>query len=407
MLLRNARLPDGSVRDLLLCDDHGLVREVAPPGELPPGPGASDGMDETVGMDLAGFLLLPAPAEPHAHLDKALTWDLVGAPPGDLRAAVDAWGAFSERVTEEDVARRARRALDELTMNGVTAVRTHANLLPGDDPLRGLRALLRLRDDEAVRRRVELQIVLLHGEAPEELLREALRMGVDVLGGCPHLASDPAAAVDQALRLAGEFGVPLDLHADENLDPRSRDLKLLADRLRERPRPGVTASHCVSLGVVPDAEAAALAKEVAAAGIAVVTLPLTNLFLQGRDHPAPVPRGLTAVRALLDAGVTLAAGGDNVRDPFNPVGRFDGLETAGLMVAAGHLTPDEALHAVTNAARAVLGLPEAGPWAGAVADLLAVRADSVSEALGQGAAERVVFKAGRIVSRTRVVRELL
>jgi cytosine deaminase len=146
---------------------------------------------------------------------------------------------------------------------------------------------------------------------------------------------------------------------------------------------------------------------VAAAGIGIVTLPQTNLSLQGRDHWAPVPRGLTAVRALLDAGVTLAAGGDNVRDPFNPVGGFDGLETAGLLVTAGHLTPLEALHAVSSAARAVMGLPEAGPWEGAVADLLAVRADSLSEALGSSAPDRVVFKSGRIVSRTRIVRELL
>src|SRR5690606_29330199 len=135
----------------------------------------------------------------------------------------------------------------------------------GRDPLRGLRALLRLRDDAEVARRVRVQVAVLHGDAPDELLREALRLGADVLGGCPHLAPDPAAAVDQALRLSEEFGVPVDLHADENLDPRSRDLRLLADRLGKDPRaPGaVTASHCVSLGAVPAPEAARLAKEVA------------------------------------------------------------------------------------------------------------------------------------------------
>src|SRR5690606_7983724 len=102
--------------------------------------------------------LLPAPAEPHAHLDKALTWDVVGAPPGDLPAAVAAWRAHAERVTEEDVARRARRALAGLVANGVTAVRTHVDVLPGRDPLRGLRALLRLRDDAEVARRVRVQV---------------------------------------------------------------------------------------------------------------------------------------------------------------------------------------------------------------------------------------------------------
>ncbi len=58
-------------------------------------------------------------------------------------------------------------------------------------------------------------------------------------------------------------------------------------------------------------------------------------------------RGLTAVAALRDAGVPVAAGADNIRDPFNPLGRTDPLETASLLAAAAHLTPAQALAAVT------------------------------------------------------------
>lgn len=401
LLLRGARLPDEGVRDVLVGTDSGLVARVAPPGLLPSGP------DE---LDLTGYLLLPAPAEPHAHLDKALTWDLAGALPGDLLSAVTAWRAYAARVTEEDVFQRARRAVDELCANGVTAVRTHVDLLRDDgdyggDPLRGLRALLRLR--RQLRGRVRLQIAVLHVDAPDELLHEALDLGADLLGDCPHLSADPAASVERTLRIAAEHQVGVDLHADESLDPGAGDLRLLARAVLERGFvSGVTASHCASLGVVEPAEAARTAKEVAAAGIGVVTLPLTNLYLQGRDRPSSTPRGLTAVRALLDAGVTVAAGGDNIRDPFNPVGRADPLETASLLVTAGHLTPDEALHAVTGGARAVLGLPAAGPYEGAVADLLAVRAQTVSEVLGASSPERLVFAGGRLVSRTSVVREV-
>ncbi|MEV7734488.1 amidohydrolase family protein [Streptomyces sp. NPDC088921] len=401
LLLRGARLPDEGVRDVLVSTDSGLVARVTPPGLLPSGP------DE---LDLTGYLLLPAPAEPHAHLDKALTWDLAGALPGDLLSAVTAWRAYAARVTEEDVFQRARRAVDELCANGVTAVRTHVDLLRDDgdyggDPLRGLRALLRLR--RQLRGRVRVQIAVLHVDAPDELLHEALDLGADLLGDCPHLSADPAASVERTLRIAAEHQVGVDLHADESLDPGAGDLRLLARAVLERGFvSGVTASHCASLGVVEPAEAARTAKEVAAAGIGVVTLPLTNLYLQGRDRPSSTPRGLTAVRALLDAGVTVAAGGDNVRDPFNPVGRADPLETASLLVTAGHLTPDEALHAVTGGARTVLGLPAAGPYEGAVADLLAVRAQTVSEVLGASCPERLVFAGGRLVSRTSVVREI-
>ena len=65
--------------------------------------------------------------------------------------------------------------------------------------------------------------------------------------------------------------------------------------------------------------------------------------------PGPTPRGLTAVRALLDAGVRLGAGADNVRDPFNPVGRADAFETASLLVTVGHLPPTRR-HAVSDGA---------------------------------------------------------
>ncbi|MET7928408.1 amidohydrolase family protein [Streptomyces sp. NPDC005349] len=395
LLLRGARLPEGQVRDVLIED--GGVSSVAPAGQLP---------SSCREMDLAGYLLLPAPAEPHAHLDKALTWDLAGAPPCDLPGAVAAWHGYAERVTEQDVLARARRALGELVANGATAVRTHADVLPGPDPLRGLRALLRLREEAC--ERVVLQIAVLHVDASDEILDEALDLGADLLGGCPHLSDDPQAAVARALTIAERHSVGVDLHADEHLDPDPKDLLLLARCVRERGFVhGATASHCVGLGGLDTAEAARIAKEAAAAGIGVVALPLTNLYLQGRGTPSRTPRGLTAVRALLDAGVPLAGGGDNIRDPFNPVGRADPLETAGLLVAAGHLTLPEAVHAVTTGSRRVLGLPAAGPYEGAVADLLAVRSDSLSGALGASYPDRIVFKGGRAVSRTTVVREVL
>ncbi|MFC8427549.1 amidohydrolase family protein [Streptomyces sp. NPDC057253] len=396
LLLRGARLPAGGVRDVLLDPESGLVARVAPAGLMSSVPHE---------LDLTGYLLMTAAAEPHAHLDKALTWDRVGAPVGDLLGAVEVWRAYTVHVTEEDVFRRAAKTVDDLCANGVTAVRSHVDLLTaGGDPLRGLRALLRLR--KQLRGRVRLQIAVLHVDAPEELLHEALDLGADLLGDCPHLSADPAASLARTLRIAAEHHVGVDLHADETLDPGAGDLRLLARSVRERGlAAGVTASHCVSLGMVEPDEAMRTAKDVAAAGIGVVALPLTNLYLQGRGHPSGTPRGLTAVRALLDAGVQVAAGGDNIRDPFNPVGRADPLETASLLVTAGHLTPDEALHAVTAGARSVLGLPAAGPYEGAVADLLAVRADSVSEALGAAGPDRLVFAGGRLVSRTSVRRE--
>ena len=101
------------------------------------------------------------------------------------------------------------------------------------------------------------------------------------------------------------------------------------------------------------------------------------------DHE-PLPAGLATTRSRRPAvsprcagssmpACASGAGADNVRDPFNPVGRSDALETASLLVTAGHLSLAEAVAAVTDGARSVMSLPRAGVSAGARADLLAVR----------------------------------
>src|SRR6201999_1818336 len=114
------------------------------------------------------------------------------------------------------------------------------------------------------------------------------------------------------------------------------------------------------------------------------------------------PRGLTAVRPLLDRNVRLAAGADNVRDPFNPVGRSDPLETASLLVTAAHTTLDEAYFLVSDGARAVLRLPGAGAVVGAQAAFLAVRASGLADVIASASGDRYVVHAGRLVSVSQV-----
>jgi cytosine deaminase len=272
-------------------------------------------------------------------------------------------------------------------------------------------ALLEVR--AAVAGRVDLQLVALtvrltgaEGTELRAMLRAAMEMGVDVVGGCPHLDPDPVAYTDLVLDLATEFGRPLDLHTDETLNPGMLQLPHYADLIASTGFPhGATASHCVSLGVQPPAVATDVAERVAKAQLAIVCNPQTNLFLQARDHRSSPPRGLTALRALLEAGATVAGGGDNLQDPFNSVGRADPLETASLLITAGHLSPEAAYAAVSARARAAMGLPEVRVEAGRPAELLAVEASSVREAIAAPGG-RVVISKGRVLSRTVVTREL-
>ncbi|HKA03129.1 MAG TPA: amidohydrolase family protein [Acidimicrobiales bacterium] len=355
-------------------------------------------------VDLSGHLLLPAPAEPHAHLDKALTADRVPNPAGDLLGAIQAWLAHRPTLTVDDIAARAERAVRMLSANGVTAIRTHVDV-GADIGTRGIDALLRTR--RAVDELVDLQIVVLPsvpstgalGAGNRAALEEAVAMGVDVVGGCPHLEAEPVVALEHTFELAAGAGRPIDLHTDETLDATTLHLPDIAGLVVKTGFPHqVTASHCVSLGMQDASTQRDVSERVAGAAMAVVTLPQTNLYLQGRDHCTATPRGLTAIRPLLDAGAVVAGGADNLQDPFNIVGRGDPFETAALLVMAGHLTPAEAYHAVSSGSRAAMGLEPVEIAPGSPAELVAVRADSLREAIATAPAGRVVVHRGRLVS---------
>ncbi|MBO0728449.1 MAG: amidohydrolase family protein [Acidimicrobiaceae bacterium] len=359
----------------------------------------------TLVVDLAGHVLMPALAEPHAHVDKAYTADDHANPTGDLDGALKvSMLAFAES-TAEDIERRARRAFAAYVAKGCLAVRTHVSVGPFVG-LRSIEGVVRAaKDFEAL---VDIQIVA-HGSPPTygapgadqaALLRDAFALGATHLGGTPYRAEDPAAETAALLDLAGELGKPVDFHTDETIDPAVvsvRDLGRLVARTGF-PHP-VAASHCVSLGVIPPAEQEEVAALLAESGVAVISLPQTNLYLQSREVRHGKPRGLTALDALYSAGVMVAAGGDNLQDPFNPLGKADPLEAASLLVTAGHLDVLSAFNAVSRSARLVMGVAAGGLVEGAPADLVATPGGSLREAIAESDTCRVVVRRGALVTR--------
>lgn len=214
--------------------------------------------------------------------------------------------------------------------------------------------------------------------------------------------------IEVALDAAEEAGVGLDLHVDETLDPSMLTLVELARQVRNRGvTEPVTASHCVSLSMAPLAEQNRIAREIAGAGISIVALPQTNLFLQGWEHPTATPRGITPIDVLRRNGVVVAGGGDNVQDPFNPVGRSDPLETAALLVMAAHQRPEDAWSMVADDARRVLGVRPVDVAIGSTADLVAVDTGSIRSAIAEAPVARRVFRSGREVAVTSTSRRLL
>jgi len=366
----------------------------------------SDTQDQQV-IDGKGALLTTSLAEPHAHLDKAFLSERVANPTGDLMGAINAMEANRHLMTIDDTISRAERAVRLMVSNGVTAIRTHADVTEWNS-LDSIEALTEVRN--RTRDIVEMQIVALLGwplsgdlgHANLTLGKKAIKLGADILGGCPHLDVDPVGANIALLRLATELGCALDLHTDEHTDSNRVSLEDLAERVIATKFPhSVTASHCVSLGMQTEDVQQRISEKVAQANIGVVALPHTNLFLQGRGNLTAPPRGLTAISKLRMAGVRVSAGADNLQDPFNPLGSGDPLETAALMVLAAHQLPSDAFDAISNTAKSVIGTAQSHLKIGDRADLMLTQAESLREAIANRSARSMVMYRGRFTHLTK------
>ncbi|MEY3806931.1 MAG: putative cytosine deaminase [Actinomycetota bacterium] len=394
--LQSATTPTGDVVDITVNSDTGLISAIDQAG--------STHTNDASVLEMNAYIVSSGLVEPHAHLDKAFLADRVHNPEGDLMGAIVGLEAIRSTITFDDIVERATRAAVTLSRNGVTSVRTHADVtLTG-----GLAPLLALLE---TKRRcasfIDIQVAMLlewpltgpGSEQRHALARDAIAAGAEVVGGCPHLDDDPIGAVAFLLTLAEEHNLPLDLHADENLRPSSQDLLHVASLALERkPSIAINASHCVSLSVHTPEDARRIADKVAEANISVTVLPQTNLFLQSRDNSTHKARAIAPVDILRQAGVLVAAGADNVQDPFNPVGRIDPLETASLLVMAAHQTTAHAFDMVTHNASTVVHGTQNHLEVGHRADLVAVRAANIREAIAMGPADRIVIKNGRIVA---------
>ncbi|KAF4407831.1 amidohydrolase family protein [Streptomyces lycii] len=420
LVLSGARLPDGRTVDVRLSG--GRVEAVGTAGSLTgpdgpspaPGPGRARGADPgrdtgpgrgngvpaagpapaaapRARIDLTGYLLLPAPAEPHAHTDTALTAGTGG--PASYTAA--------------DVQRRTTEAALLALGHGATAVRSHVRIggVHGLGALEGAlqarQALDGLTDLTAVA--VPRVLTGIAGADGLATLRDALKMGAAVVGGCPDLDPDPAGYVETVLAVAAEHGCPVDLHTEGDDPVRLARLAAMAGGLR----PGVTIGPCTGLGLLPRQTAARTADRLAAAGVTVVCLPQGDCPAMERDGTVPPPPSAPAaalVRLLRAAGVRVAAGSGALRDAANPVGRGDPLEAAFLLAAQAGERVEDAYAAVCARAREAMGLPEVRLEAGFPAELLAVRGRDLAGVLSL-AYSRLVVHRGRVVARTSAVRE--
>jgi cytosine deaminase len=401
LVLRRCRLPDGGEADIGCRDGR-----IAAIGSLRGHPAKRT-------IRCQGRAVTPGLVEAHIHLDKALLVDRAPGVEGTLDEAIRVTGLAKRSFTVEDIRGRARRVLDLAVLHGTTIMRSHVEV----DPivgLKGLEAILPLKREYAPALDLELCAFAQEGivKAPgtEALLARALAEGADLVGGCPYNDTDPRAHIDVVFRLARDFGVDADFHADFFDEPGHLHVEYIAEQTARHGWQGrVAVGHVTELAALPPVELDRLIGLIRDAGLGVIVLPATDLYLMGRKDVRAARRGLAPARRLLAAGVPVAAATNNVRNAFTPVGTAD-LALMGFLVTVGcHMgTPDDlrnVLAMLTRHPARILRVEDYGLDVGCRADLVVWEAERAEDVIATHAARRLVVKRGRVsVEHTRRAR---
>lgn len=365
----------------------------------------------TTEISANGNLVSPPFVESHVHLDAALS---AGNPrfnqSGTLIEAIDIWSETKATLTKEQFKANAKRVIQWLVSQGVLKIRTHTDFTPTLDTLE---AILELKDE--LREYVDIQVVafpqngIFSYEGTDLLLEEALQMGADVIGGLPQVEltrEDGIKSIEYIFELADKYHKPIDIHTDETTDDQSRFLEIIAKYTIYYGMEGlVTASHTTAMHNYNNDYAAKVIGNVKRAGVHIVTNPFSNTILQNRLDGYPKNRGITRIDELLEAGVNVSVGNDNIMDPFGPLGTGNLLQAAHLLVHAVHFSGHEQIKKLfdmitINGAKTLNDHHDYGIKEGNQADCIILDARDEKEAIRLTSDCLYVIRKGKVISET-------
>ena len=361
-------------------------------------------------IDAVGGLVMAPFVSAHMHLCKVHTLPMLGEDAlrryseegmGDAMGAIRMAAAVKDRYDAEWIVPNVRAAVTQAVANGTGAMRAFADV-DNRARLEGVSAVLQVRDEYA--ELIDLQVVafpqdgLLCDPGAEKLLRQALEAGADIVGGIPwieHTDADAREHIRRCFDLAVEFDRDVAMLVDDAGDPFLRTTEMLAAETLARGWQGrVAACHARALGTYAEPSLRRLLALAERASMAFVSNPHTG--------PLHLP-----IFDLLDAGLTVALGQDDIEDAYYPYGQGNLLEVAFL---ASHLlhrfTLDDAgafLDMVSVHARRAIGLPDAVIAEGQPADLVVLDGGTPREVLTRHRQPRAVVRQGRAIATTEIV----
>lgn len=323
-MVRDVRTIDGRVVDIACAG--GVVEAVGLEVDAP-------GVET---LDGGGGLVTRPFSDPHLHLDKAGTAGLLPHGAGTLDEAIRTMRAVkeNERGDVPGVSARMASVLSGIVVGGTRAVRVVVDV---DETwgLTAFRAALAIKVAFAHECSVRIVAFPQDGLTPAvaRMLEEAATDGADAIGAHTDVDRDATAHLERALSIAAAAGLPVEVHTDEGAAPDRFYLPLVLDALDRHPGVAATLVHCLSLGTLPIAEQSRWIAELADRRLPVCVAP--SVLALG------VP--IAPVRRLLEAGVAVLVGSDNLHDVFCPLGTGRAVENARMVAVVGQLTHGELL----------------------------------------------------------------
>ncbi|CAN5762183.1 amidohydrolase family protein [soil metagenome] len=362
------------------------------------GPGVGNDSADAGIIEGEGRLVFPGLIDAHAHMDKTLMglhWHRNEVGPTLLDMIENERRVRREEKIDfhEQSMRHARAAIAV----GTTHIRSHVDV----DTEIGLAAIHGVQQTQAAMRdALTIQIVafpqsgMLVRPGTIELLEEALRNGVEVIGGLDPCAidRDPARHLDIIFGLAGKYDVDIDIHVHEPGELGAFSIDLIAEQTKALGYKGrVVISHAFALGGVDEARLGGLVEKIVDNDIAIMS------------HGPGGHRLIPNIKNLRAAGVRLISGNDGIQDAWNPLQRPDMLERAYIMAYRNNLRRDDdiedVIDIVTYGNSTVIGDNEYGLREGGSADLVLVDAETHVAAVVHRPPRFLVMKRGRITAR--------
>ncbi len=335
MLIKNAKIRgQEELQDIYIKD--GKIEKIGKSLNIP---------DDNKAIDAKGNMVCEPYTDTHCHLDYVGTSGVIRPNmSGTLFEAIDIIGEQSTFATKESVKKNAEKVLKWQIANGTQFVRTHVNT--DEAGLISLQALLELREE--MKDFITIQIVafpqlgVYKYDNALENLEQALRMGADVIGAIPHFEDtreDGVQSITEIFKLAKKYNTMVDVHCDEIDDEQSRFVELVASQaIKNGLYDKVTASHTTAMGSYNNAYTFKLFSLLQRSKINIICNAPINITLQGRGDTYPKRRGITRVKELLEAGINVSMGTDDIMDPCYPFGTGNMLEVLQIGVHVCHLT---------------------------------------------------------------------